>query len=179
MQLESTCLLAFGSWEDADSVGLFYRSWAAIFAAAPIKMDTKSLPNCPSENLLKEIVCNGAVDCLLWPIDGLKKAHAVFLACDKGNWKGVNHLAKVLSWWDETEPCIRSVCLDIDGSGGSSENVGNAINHSLTKLLNAFVGLAGQSHNGGGVGVGVGVGDSLMDGLIARNCTHLWSLIWA
>jgi hypothetical protein len=77
---------------------------AAIFAAADIKVDTESLPkNCPSENLLEEIVRDGAVDCLLWLVDELKKAHAVFLACDKGNQKGVDHLAKVLSWWDDTE----------------------------------------------------------------------------
>jgi hypothetical protein len=143
---------------------------AAIFAAADIKVNPELLSkNCPSENLLKEIVRDGAVDCLLWLMDELKGAHAVFLACDKGNRKGVDHLAKVLSWWDETERCVRSVCLDIDGSGGSSENVGDAIDHSLKKLLDAVEKLAGQSHDGGGGGVG----DSLMDGLIARNRTRL------
>ena len=124
----------------------------------------------PSENLLRDIVRDGAGDCLLWLMDELKKADAVFLACDKGNRKGVDHLAKVLSWWDETERCVRSVCLDIDGSGGSSENnVGDAIDHSLKKLLDAVEVLAGQSHDGGGGGVG----DSLMDGLKARNRTCL------
>ena len=44
-----------------------------------------------------------AVDCLLWLMDELKKAHAVFLARDKGNQEGVDHLAKVLSWWDKTD----------------------------------------------------------------------------
>jgi hypothetical protein len=83
---------------------------AGIFAAAGIKVDTKSLPqNCPSRNLLKEIFRDGAVDCLLCLMDELKKAHAVFLACDKGNQKGADHLAKVISWWDETERCVRSV----------------------------------------------------------------------
>jgi hypothetical protein len=117
---------------------------AAIFGAADIKVDTKSLPkNCPSENLLKEIVRDGAVDCLLWLMDELKKAHAVFLACNKGNRKGVFHLAKVLSWWHGAERCVRSVCLDIDGSGGSSENVGDAIDHLLKKLI--FAGLQTQT----------------------------------
>jgi hypothetical protein len=68
---------------------------AAIFAAAGMKADPKCLPkNCPSENLLKEIVRNGAVDCLLWLMDELEKAHPVFLACDTGNQKGVDRLAK-------------------------------------------------------------------------------------
>jgi hypothetical protein len=138
---------------------------ASIFAAADIKVDSKILPkNCPSENSLKEIVRDGAADCLLWLMDEVKKAHAVFLACNKGSRKGVDHLAKVLSWSEETERCVRSVCLDIDGSGGSSENVGDAIDHSLKKLLDDVERLAGQSHDGGGGGVG----DSLVDGLVAR-----------
>jgi hypothetical protein len=63
---------------------------------------------------------------------------------------------------------VRSVCLDIDGSGGSSDNLGDAIDHSLKKLLDAVKRLAGQSHDGGGGGVG----GSLMDGLVARNRTR-------
>lgn len=65
---------------------------AVILAAADIKVDPKSLPkHCPSEHLLQEIVPNGAVDYLIYLMDELKKAHDVFLACNKGNQKGVNH----------------------------------------------------------------------------------------
>ena len=53
---------------------------AAIFAAADIKVNPENLSkSCPSENLLQEIVRDGAVDCLLWLMDELKKAHAVVL----------------------------------------------------------------------------------------------------
>jgi hypothetical protein len=143
---------------------------AAIFAAAIIKVDTKGLPkNCPSENLLKDIVQDGAVDCLLWLMDELKKAHAFFLSCNIGNQKGVDHLAKVLSWWDRTEQCVRSLCLDIDGSGGSLEKVANTIDHLLKKQLDAVKPLAGQSHHGRGGGIS----DSLMDGMVGRNQTCL------
>jgi hypothetical protein len=40
---------------------------------------------------------NRTADCLLWLMDQLKKAHAVFLACKKGDGKGADHLAKVLN----------------------------------------------------------------------------------
>ena len=71
---------------------------AAIFAANDTKVNPEHLSKIgPSENLLRDIVRDGAGDCLLWLMDELKKADAVFLACDKGNRKGVDHLAKVLS----------------------------------------------------------------------------------
>jgi hypothetical protein len=76
----------------------------------------KALKTIVGENLLKDITHDGAVDCLLWLMNELKMAHAIFLACDKGN---------TLSWWDKTKQCIRSVFLDIDGNGGTSENVGD------------------------------------------------------
>jgi hypothetical protein len=61
------------------------------------------------------------------------------------------------------------VCLNIDDSGGSSENVSGAIDHSLKKLLDAVDKLAGQSHDSGGGGVGV----TLMDDLKSRNGARL------
>jgi hypothetical protein len=102
---------------------------AAIFAAADIKVDTKSLPkNCPSENLLKEIVRDGAVDCLLWLMDELKKAHAVFLACDKGNRKGVDHLAKSF----RRVTAIREVRLELQARGFRAEEVSTL---GISKLI--------------------------------------------
>jgi hypothetical protein len=67
---------------------------ASTFAAADIKVITKSLPkNCPSENLLKEIVLDGAVDCLLRLMDELKKAHAVF------HWHAIKVTERVSTTW--------------------------------------------------------------------------------
>ena len=158
---------------------------AAIFAAADIKVNPKHLSkSCPSEISLQEIVCDGAVDCLLWQMDELKKARAAFLVRDTGNRKGVDHLAKVLSWWDETEGCVRSGCLDISGSGGPSENVGNAIDHSLKKLLDAVEEeLAGQSHDGGGGSVGDSLVELHCPPWLPRHVLHsprpaTWAFTW-
>jgi hypothetical protein len=51
----------------------------------------------PSAQVLREIMQEGAADCLILLQEELKEAPAVFLGCDKGLRKGVDHFAKVLS----------------------------------------------------------------------------------
>jgi len=59
-----------------------------------------------------------------------QKAH---VACDKGNKKGIGHFAKVLSRWDR-HGGVKTQLLDIDASGGTSEECAAAIQSSMNKL---------------------------------------------
>ena len=50
----------------------------------------------------------------------------IFMACDKGNKKGVSHFVKVLSWWERSGK-VGVRLLNIDGSGGTSSDCADAI----------------------------------------------------
>jgi len=58
-----------------------------------------------------------------------KKIH---VACDKGNKKGVGHFAKTLCWWEDSK--VHTELLDIDASGGSSNECANSMRVSMNKL---------------------------------------------
>ena len=56
----------------------------------------------------------------------------IFIACDKGNKKGVGHFAKALCWWENGR--VYTELLDIDASGGTSEECAKSIQASMNKL---------------------------------------------
>jgi hypothetical protein len=91
-----------------------------------------------------------AVDIILWLSQELDHKH-VFVSCDKGNKKGVDHLVKYLSWLDDDGKVQVSI-LDIDGSEGTGEACAQAIEKSLKKLnlVGRRVVLKGQSTDSGG-----------------------------
>ena len=61
------------------------------------------------------------------------KDKKIYMACDKGNKKGVGHLAKVLSWLNN-EGNVQTQVLDIDASGGTSTLCAQAMQASMNKL---------------------------------------------
>jgi hypothetical protein len=73
-----------------------------------------------------------AVDNILWLSQELDNKQ-VFVSCDKGNKKGVDHLVKYLSWVDD-DCKVQVSMLDIDGSEGTGEACAHAIEKSLKKL---------------------------------------------
>ena len=79
----------------------------------------------------------------------------MFVACDKGNKKGVGHFAKMLSKW-KPEGGVTLQLLDIDAAGGTSAEAAAAIKSSLSKLKNNEEDnthlLHGQSTDSGGGG---------------------------
>mgnify|MGYP006965230816 CR=1 FL=1 len=108
---------------------------------------------CPSVKTLDDIVVDGTRDSILLLERELKDAVAIFIACDKGNRKGIAHLPKVLSWWCSKQGCVRSACIDADGSGSSSKDCAEAIRLSLKKFQNTKIILRGQATDAGGGGV--------------------------
>jgi hypothetical protein len=84
----------------------------------------------------------------------------VFLACDKGNKKGVGHFVKILCWYDSDKGSVLKQMLDLDGSKGNTKQCANAIVFSLKKLGGNVL-LQGQITNSGGGGVLDFLGDEL------------------
>ena len=75
-----------------------------MLTSAGLPVDPKAIGvSCPSQQFIQDAVLDGAVDCLLWLRDMISKAKAIFLSCDKGHRKGVDHFAKILSWWNAEE----------------------------------------------------------------------------
>jgi hypothetical protein len=153
---------------------------AAFLADTGDEKKFKDLPNLtlsfPSAAHLSKCITNYAVDCLIEVAEELNKAQYVALSCDKGNKKGVGHFVKVLSWWDEIMEKVRTFVLDIDASEGNSSSCGEAIDHSLKKLIYAIK-LLGQTTDSGGGGVLEKLAEALkkrnlcQDNYAVANCT--------
>ena len=110
---------------------------AAFMADTQGSLDLSELPRMtksfPSGSSLREFLYLYAIDCLLELSEALEKADCVYLACDKGNKKGLGHFVKVLSWWDKKTGKVKMFTLDVDASEGMTADCALAIQHSLKK----------------------------------------------
>jgi len=148
---------------------------------------TKYAKSFPSETTLRQYNFNQAAR------DTMSLGHEIrdskiYIACDKGNKKGIGHFVKYLSWWKRDDPGVKVQLLDVDASGGTSDACADAIRASINKLRevddDGTTLLHGQTTDSGGGGVledlhskmeqrGVCVEDQ--DGnkyLIANCCIH-------
>jgi hypothetical protein len=132
---------------------------AAFMADTQGSLDLSELPKMtnsfPSGSSLREFLYLYAIDCLLELSENLEKADCVYLACDKGNKKGLGHFVKVLSWWDKKAGKVQMFTLDVDASEGMTADCAQAIQHSLKKvngILEALL-LSGTTTDSGGGGV--------------------------
>jgi hypothetical protein len=127
---------------------------AAFLADAGIVLDPAAVAkSCPSAKTLNSFIVDGSVDSILWLEEQFRDADAVFIACNKGNRKGIDHFPKVISWWSKKERKVLSACIDADGSGGKSEECAAAIGHSIKKFRNALTFFLGQTTGSGGGGM--------------------------
>ncbi len=111
---------------------------AAFLADAGIAFDPEaSAKLCPSAKTLNSFIVDGSVDSILWLEEQFRDADTVFISCDKGNRKGIDHFPKVISWWSKKEWKVMIICIDADGSGGKSEQCAAAIWHLVKKFRNA------------------------------------------
>ena len=125
----------------------FLADVGVVFDSAPLAAA------CPKRDSLRSCFVDNAVDSTLCLRTQFSSAVAVFISRDKGNRKGIGHFPKVLSWWCAKEKKVISVCIDADGSGGTSKECADAILHSLKKFGGVLSALAGQTTDGGGGGV--------------------------
>jgi hypothetical protein len=104
---------------------------AAFLVDAGIAFDPKAVAtSCPSAKTLNSFIVDGSIYSVLW-LEQSRDADAVFIACDKGNRKGIDHSPKVLSWWSKKKG-------EANESGGKSEQCAVAICHSIKMLRNAI-----------------------------------------
>eukprot|EP00978_Attheya_sp_CCMP212_P040994 scaffold229680_cov61-Attheya_sp.AAC.1 len=92
----------------------------AIVARAGYKLNeeqTVGLVNgCPSCQSIAKMMEEASNDSLLSLLLDVEETKALFLASDKGWRKGIDHLVKILSFWDDKNACVKSRVLDIDGA---------------------------------------------------------------
>jgi len=97
------------------------------------------------------------------------KTKRIYMASDKGNKKGIGHMAKVLCSWNtddpNTIPFVDTRMLDIDAAGGTHKECAEGINASMNKLKahdnDSTHLLAGQATDSGGGGTLEGLADAL------------------
>ena len=82
----------------------------------------------------------------------------IYIACGKGNKKGVSHFVKYLTYWCKKMKKVKKTLLDIDASTGSSVACAEAVYHSLKKIDMPLPAekrrLNGQCTDAGGGGTG-------------------------
>jgi hypothetical protein len=88
----------------------------------------------PSETYLRDLVFSFAAENIYQLGARVEDTH-VFLSCDNGNKKGGSHFVKILSWYDPKTMCVVKQLLDIDASGGLTDDCADAIAASLNKVL--------------------------------------------
>jgi hypothetical protein len=127
---------------------------AGFLADAGIAFKDEAIASsCPSAKTLNQFIVDGSIDSILWLEDQFRDASAIFIACDKGKRKGIDHFPKVISWWSTTDKKVCSACIDADGSGGTSDECAQAIWHSIKKFRGAIPFFYGQTTDSGGGGV--------------------------
>jgi hypothetical protein len=120
---------------------------AGVIDRAKVSDFAKSFP---SETYLWDLVFDYAAE-NIYQLGARVKNTQVFLSCDKGNKKGVSHFVKILSWYNPKTKYVVKQLLDIDASGGLTDDCADAIAASLKKV--GHVKLMGQTTNSGGGGV--------------------------
>ena len=58
----------------------------------------------------------------------------LYLSADKGHKKGIGHFVKYLSFFSKVNDRVKKQLLDVDASGGTSEDCANAIDFSVKKV---------------------------------------------
>ena len=89
-------------------------------AGIPFK-DENLVNSCPSAKTLDSVVLDATVDSMIWLEKQLEDTDAIFISCDKGHRKGVDHFQKVLSWWSKKENKAMCCAIDVDGAGSNSQ----------------------------------------------------------
>jgi hypothetical protein len=121
----------------------------------------------PSETYLRDMLFTSAAEVILQLSHKLRDIQTVFIACDKGNKRGVSHFVKILSWYDRKTMSVTKQLLDIDASEGLTEDCANAIMFSLKKV--GGIKLQGQCTDSGGGGVLDGLHRAIAQRQLCRN----------
>ena len=103
----------------------------------------------PSSATVSKALANLAASCLNARLKQMKDAKHIFLTCDKGHRAGVDHFAKVISWYDRQRLQTQYFTLDMDPAGNKDTECARAVKHSMDQKEVAQK-LSGQTTDNGG-----------------------------
>ena len=142
---------------------------ASVFANAGIEIDSKKLVNSqPSDKSIQRFVENNALNTFLLTKESIKANPNIYIyiyiSVDKGNKKGNKNLAKFVSWFDKTEKRVKIFLLDVDCTDETTDNIADAIEHSITRFLpERNMKILGQCTDSGGGGTKYALARALME----------------
>jgi len=156
----------------------------ALFTGMKI---AKHMTSFPSDNTLRKYTLHQAARDTM-TLGAIVANKYIYLACDKGNKKGVGHFIKMLSCWNSEAGKVDVRLLDIDALGGTSADCAKAMQSSMKKLAgnNGIPLLSGQVTDSGGGGVLDSLADEMRllallkpkeEHLIANCCIHAAQLM--
>ena len=103
----------------------------------------------PSSTTVSNSLANLAASCLNQRLKQMKDAKHIFLTCDKGHRAGVDHFAKVISWYDRKKTQTEYFTLDMDPAGNSDKECAHAVKYSMDQKEVGHK-LSGQTTDNGG-----------------------------
>ena len=92
----------------------------------------------PSQPEMSSIVEETAARQFILTKKRLERAVKIYVASDKGSMRGISRFVKYLLYWCATFRRVQKILLDIDASGGTSEDCAVAIDHSMKSLIIAI-----------------------------------------
>jgi len=119
----------------------------------------------PCANTLQSIINEASIDVIMSIRNEIFKDKCIlYLACDKGNKKGLDHFVKIISWWSKKNNQVEVFTLDIDAANSDTKSASDAIYFALKKIDNdKKTIISGVVTDGGGGGtVTAGLGDFLV-----------------
>ena len=89
----------------------------------------------PCANTLQSIINEDSIDVIMSIRNEIFKDKCIlYLACDKGNKKGLYHFVKIISWWSKTNNQVELFTLDIDAAHSDTKSASDAIHFAFKKL---------------------------------------------
>ena len=111
---------------------------------------TDSVGSSPNAGTITKYLAGFAATCINQKLRVISKATYLFITCDKGHRSGVNHFAKILSYFNRDAKRAELFTLDIDPAGNTDNKAADAVSHSM-KQKEVKKRLSGQcTDNGGG-----------------------------
>ena len=127
----------------------------SLLANAGVEFKVEDIVNSqPSNITIQQCVEQNAVNTMILTRDSICKNPNIYVSADKGNKKGNKNLAKFVCWYDIQEKEVKIFLLDVDCTDEHTNNIADALTHSLRRLLPAHpeICVKGQCTDSGGGG---------------------------
>ncbi len=135
--------------------------YKALFVQAKVPLRNDKLStSTPKSKKIGELVTYAAATIMTTMQGMIIKAKNVCLASDKGHRHGINHMVKIVSFWNVDDDRVETHQLDIDGCGGTSAAGASAIEAATKTSYGGVIKEFGSSTTDAG---GAATGKSFVD----------------